>query len=337
MMRSNLAAAAHSAAPRRHNVPAVFVLFAAAGILHANFDPAPVGASRHLPAPARHLSSVAISQSAFARLPGSCPGRTSDHAETPPLVRTALADPPASSGVISGEHALLLNVLLLEKGAHDLARVPDYTATFSKQEAVDGILRDAEVIFLKLRHEPFSIYFKWIQGDVGREVLYVDGQNDGNMIVRLGGLKGRLLPAVKIDPLGERALAECRHPITDAGLLRLAERLANDRRRDLGRNGVRCRMDDDFLDDRPCYRFTVEIDSPAIDESHRKSVQFIDKELSLPVCLKFYGWPDASSNGVADLDEATLIECYRYTDIRLNQQLAESDFDRSNREYRFRR
>jgi hypothetical protein len=218
------------------------------------------------------------------------------------------AAPPAAAvtpGVLEGDYALLLNILLLEKGAHDLARVSDYTATFSKQEAVDGVMGDPQVMFLKLRHRPFSVYFKWLEGDVGRELLYVDGQNDGNMIVRLGGLN---------------------------------ERLANDRRKYCGRNGAHCRMDEQVLDDRTCYRFTLEFDSPAIHESYRRSVQFIDKELSLPVCIKNYGWPEASSDAAAaDLDEATLIECYRYTDIRLDQQLADADFDRGNREYRFRR
>ena len=43
--------------------------------------------------------------------------------------------------------------------------------------------------FVKVRHEPFSIYLKWLSGEVGREVLYVDGANDGEMFVRSGGWK----------------------------------------------------------------------------------------------------------------------------------------------------
>jgi hypothetical protein len=64
----------------------------------------------------------------------------------------------------------------------------------------------------------------------------------------------------------------------------------------------------------------------------------IDKELALPVNVATFGWPEPGESIPADrLDEATLIEHYRYSQIRVDTQLADGDFDRANREYSFRR
>ena len=97
------------------------------------------------------------------------------------------------------ERTLKAKIARLEKGRDYLQKVPDYTAQFTKQELVDGSLLDEQTIYLKCRHQPFSIYLRWLTGDTGREVLYVDGLNEGNMVVHAGGWKARL-PALTISP-----------------------------------------------------------------------------------------------------------------------------------------
>src|SRR5260370_4648324 len=130
----------------------------------------------------------------------------------------------------SSRVALQLHLTLLELGKRRLESIPDYTATFLKQERVNGEdLQDLQTIELKLRHEPFSVYMKWTEGgDVGRQVLYVDGHD---MLVRLGGKKGKLLPVIPLDPTGSRAMAESRHPATEMGLLHLIDVLLKYRKR----------------------------------------------------------------------------------------------------------
>ncbi|MBT6155112.1 MAG: DUF1571 domain-containing protein [Planctomycetaceae bacterium] len=244
-----------------------------------------------------------------------------------------------SNTLLEGRMALLMNLLLIERGHARLSAVPDYTAMFMKQERIGDELGEAQVIRIKLRHEPFSVYMKWLSRDKGRELVYVEGENNGKMLVHVGGWKARLLPTVKLDPHGKRAMEASRHPVTDAGLLEVARRCVAYRQRDLKAvSGVRCRMlDNQKFDDRDCYCFIIEYDRPELSEGYRKVVAHIDKEYSLPVSVKNYGWPKGNASLLAtELDAQTLVEVYSYSEIRLRSQLAEADFSRHNKAYRFR-
>ena len=159
--------------------------------------------------------------------------------------------------------------------------------------------------------------------------------------MKLGGFKGRLLPALKLDPSGSLALREARHPVTEIGLLNLTRLIIAERQQQLEQpqHNVRCRMSrDQQFDDRPCYLFVLEFDSPRSSPEYRKTVQYVDREYLLPVCMKNYTWSteESATDSVA-LDEETLIEHYSYSAIHLEKQLAEINFDRGNEGYRFRR
>jgi len=238
--------------------------------------------------------------------------------------------------------ALELHVAMLELGRKRMEAIPDYEAVFVRQERLEGgALLDLQTMELKLRHTPLSIYMKWIEGgDVGRELLYIDGENDNRMLVKLGGGK-KLLPAVKVDPEGTLAMAEARHPVTNAGIMNLCDKILAYRRRDLTtRSGVRWQLiPDQKFDSRPCHCFIVEYESPSVESLYRKSLTFVDQELSVPICLKTYGWPidDALKDDAHQLDEQTLLEYYAYTGLRIDRRLSEAAFDKSNSEYHFRR
>lgn len=239
--------------------------------------------------------------------------------------------------VLTGRWAMLFSVTLLQHGCEKFERVPDYTCTMYKQERIDGELREGNTMSLKLRHQPFSVYMKWLDGDKGRQIIYVDGQNDGNLLVQLGGVKGRLLGTLAIDPTGSQAMAESRYPITGAGLLHLARKVLEFRKQDLQRGtGVHCEMhDNQELNGRPCYLFVTTYDSPEFSETYRKATLYIDKELSMPVCVRNYTW--AKDANPETIDDETLIEFYSYSDIEIEKQLADADFDRGNETYRMRR
>ena len=49
------------------------------------------------------------------------------------------------------------------------------TAVFQKQERIDGALQPVNVMELKVRHRPLSVYMKWQQPDAGQEVIWRDG------------------------------------------------------------------------------------------------------------------------------------------------------------------
>jgi hypothetical protein len=237
--------------------------------------------------------------------------------------------------------AMLMNLALLEQGRKRLAECADYTCTFYKQERISGELSDGQSIDLKLRHRPFSVYMKWESGDKGREALFVEGADDNRMTVHPGGWKARLIPALKIDPEGSMAMSEARHPVTMLGLIKLCDEITVRRKRDLAnRHPVRCRLlDNEVVNDRPCFCFVSTYLDPKCSEEYRKSIQYVDKEWLLPICVKNYAWPEAKQKFADDsaLDEATLIEHYAYTELQFNQQLAGKDFDRTNEAYGFRR
>ncbi|MEZ5942078.1 MAG: DUF1571 domain-containing protein [Planctomycetaceae bacterium] len=242
---------------------------------------------------------------------------------------------PSESLHLSGHWGLKLNTEMLRRGCLEFANVESYTATFTKQERIGGVMSDAQVIDLKVRQAPFSVYMKWLTGDSGRQLIYVDGQNEGNLLVQPGGIRGRLTGVLTLDPEGTLAMAECRYPVTKAGLVKLAETIISHEVADLGcSGGYRCELrDGEEFDGRPCYLFICEYDQEHNPE-YRKSVMHIDKELSLPICVRNYTW------GVdipqEKLDEETLVEYYAFTDLEVNQALTDEVFDPTNPEYHLR-
>lgn len=247
------------------------------------------------------------------------------------------------SAIHTSRLALQLHIALLEAGKHRLTEYPDYTATFLKQERVDGDdLQELQTIEFKMRHKPFSVYMKWIEGgDVGRQALFVEGQYDDKLQVKLGGKKGTLLPVVKLDPTGAMAMKESRYPVTEMGILQLTELLLKYRYRDLGlKQGVRWEIiQDQKFCDQPCDCLVVEYASREIDPVYRRAITYLDKQTSFPVCVRNFGWPSEGVDATDPkaLDEATLIEYYGYTDIQLEHRLSDADFDKGNSDYKFRR
>jgi hypothetical protein len=241
----------------------------------------------------------------------------------------------ASTHSPSTRLSLFVNVAMLEKAEAVLAGLPGYTATFSKQEVVADELTDEQVMQVKIRHEPFSVYMKWVTGHKGRQLLYVKGQNANRMLVKLGGWKKKL-PALKLDPSGSMAMKESRYPITKAGLLELVRESLAIRRGDLARSeGIRCRLiENQEFDGRPCYGFVVEYSDPKVSKRYRKTEMLIDCQLGVPVVVRNFSWPTTAAS-VADLDADTLVECYTYRNIKFQREVARGDFDRGNKAYRF--
>jgi len=230
---------------------------------------------------------------------------------------------------------------LLKAGRERFSHMPGYTATLIKQERIGSALLDETSLGIKVRHQPFSAYMKWQSGDdTGKEVLYVDGDNESQLLVRLGGLKGRILPAFKVDPFGSLALRQSRYPITKLGILALADTLIERRELEI-REGIVPRVErkaDADCDGRPCALYVFEDPDAERSPVYRKSVQYIDRQWNVPLRVANYTWaePGQHLEGAA-LDEATLIEYYMYSQIDADVRLSDGDFDRSNAEYRFHR
>lgn len=223
--------------------------------------------------------------------------------------------------VAQGRIALLMNTLMLEKARTRVASFSGYKVMFHKHERIDGTLQDPQTIAMDIRHKPFSVYMKWKTGDKGRQLLFVPEQNNGKAIVRFGGIKGRLIPPVKIDPDGSRAMSESRYPITKAGMLPVIDAVIAYRKDDLAkRTGLVCTMyDDEVVNDRKVYSFRIEYPSNAVSEQYRVAVSYLDQETLLPVRLCNYTWAvDVEDLTPEELDEQTLIEDYAFTDLEVS-------------------
>ncbi|MEX2286096.1 MAG: DUF1571 domain-containing protein [Planctomycetaceae bacterium] len=310
-----------------HNIVAVLISAVAFGLLEINFDPLPVSID---------AAETAIDLNRFTQVAS-------------PMLMAGLIGQPAQAYSGSSARSVDLepveenndralaqrNVRMLEEAVTYLQGVSDYTATFYKRELVNGSMGEGQVMHLKLRHQPFSVYMKWIVGDKGRELLYVDGENDGNMLVKVGGIRGRLLPCIKLDPNGSMALRESRHPVTDVGLLKLTSMLLEHRRQELAapEYQIRCRyLPNQRVDGCECCCFIFDFATPNVRPPYRRSVQFFEAQHFIPVRVMNYGWEAG-----AEPDEQALLEQYGYSDIRVNQRLADADFDRTNAKYSLRR
>ena len=238
---------------------------------------------------------------------------------------------------LQGQVALMLQVAMLKEAVAKLDEVDNYTCTFDKQELVDGALSGLQQQFIKIRHQPFSVYFKVEKGDVGREILYPVGPEDGRMIVKLPTLGGRL-PAIKLDPNSSRAMSESRYPITMAGIKELTKMTLEIRQGDLklGNQIQTLLRDDRSFDNRPVYCYEMTYSSPKANKTYRKCVLYIDKQLMVPIYVKNHTWAgEVRDSDLNNLDDTTLIEYYAFRDIKLNAGLQAMDFDVSNKEYPF--
>ena len=122
--------------------------------LHLESSPTPAGADV-----ARRISSkqafVIVAQKPESAQPTQ-PKETSQ-VEQSPLERA--------------EKELVSKIQLIEKGVEYLAKMPDYTAQFVKQELVNGDLLDEQEMEMKVRHAPSPLMAprlrSWLAFDMG--------------------------------------------------------------------------------------------------------------------------------------------------------------------------
>ena len=203
-----------------------------------------------------------------------------------------------------------------------------------------GKVTAEEHVHLKLRHEPFSTYMKWLTARKGRELLYVDERDNDRLLVyspkaRRFGLSGTLSLATD----GRLVKKERRYPITKFGMLVLAERLravlTTDLDGEIGKSTCELISDCRF-DGRPANLYILEHDRPQLNTLYRKAIIHMDREWMIPVAMTAYTWPPDGCKS-DDVDKVTFIERYEYSNIDFESPPNDIDFDSTNPAYRFRR
>lgn len=327
---------------KKANGLAGMIAFSALGLLYFEAPPVPAGSGspRLLGVKSRaiqlHSGSSASASSRPAEPTSTTPVQVASLSDIP-----AAASGPETTAAVSHDpvhQVLQAKVDMLEAGRRFLTESPDYTAVFSKQELVGNELLEMQDIYLKCRHAPFSVYLRWLSGDEGREVLYVEGANEGKMVVHGGGWKARL-PSLTISPDSSLAMQESRYPVTKAGILGTVDIMLACHYEDLAQKRLAAcqQMADEEFDGRMCAAYLVEYRDAKSSPVYRKSITLIDKEWKVPLYTRNFGWPSAHETATGEeLDEATLIEFYTFTEVAFRQQLASADFERGNEEYLFK-
>jgi hypothetical protein len=248
---------------------------------------------------------------------------------------------PTPSGPVEvpADHPLRPVITMATEGYHRIHReIRDYTCILVRRERVEGRLRPPEFIYAKVRHRqvdgeqvvvPFSLYLKFLKPSSvkGREVLYVEGRNGGEMFARRGGTRFAFV-TTRLRPDSELAMRGNRYPVTQFGIENLVRRLIVSARNDLD---TQCRVDmlpDAKINDRSASAILVTHRTPQENPEFYQARIFVDKELELPVHFEAYDWPESPEK------EPELIEQYSYTQLQLNRGLTDADFSENNPQYR---
>jgi len=125
------------------------------------------------------------------------------------------------------EHPLMPALRWAYSGIGNIEKLQDYSAKLAKRERIGGKLLDYEYMFIKVRHQPFSVYMLFLGPPElkGQEVLYVQGTNDDKMWAHGVGLQKTMFGTVAIKPDGPIAMRNQRYPLTELGILNMTRRL----------------------------------------------------------------------------------------------------------------
>lgn len=266
----------------------------------------------------------------------------SETAMPPAIVKGGITDLLNEHPIETAAHPLDPLLLIAERGLESArSTLRDYTATLERQERVGEQLMPVETIRLKIRQ---GLSAEANQGTAvaraiytrheapaslrGQEAIYIEGENDGNIVAHTTGLLN--VRRFYLPPDGFLAMRGNRYPMTEAGFEVLIQRMLERGRRDRDFGLCEVRVDRNAtINGRSCSMF--EIVHPVQEGPYDFHIAriAIDDELNLPIHYEAYRWPSEAGG------KPELLERYTYTDIIINPGLPAETFDPTNPEYDF--
>jgi outer membrane lipoprotein-sorting protein len=241
----------------------------------------------------------------------------------PPQGEAAAAQPHPLEPALQMAYAAMTNIR---------NNVKDYSCTLVKRERIGGKLNEQEFMFLKIRHEPFSVYLYYLGPDRirGQEAIYVAGRNNGNLLGHGVGIR-KIAGTVPLLPTGAMAMQGQRYPITEIGMFNLTRRLVQVAEADkrFGECEVKF-FKNAKINNRSVTCIQVMHPVPRKNFLFHLARVWVDDELNLPVRYESYDWP------LRPGEKPPLLEEYTYTDIKLNNNFTDMDFSETNPKYNFR-
>ncbi len=251
---------------------------------------------------------------------------------------TILASLPAKGPDSVGARPADSRSSLIERAKREMAAcreryraTRDYTCVFHKRERIDGRLVEPHVMTMRVRTEPFGLYFRFVNPDAGREAIYQPAKHNGKIVYHDVGLGRLLAGTLLLDPRGTLAMEDNRHPISDAGIGNLIDTLVErwDAELDPAESVVEIHPHAK-VGDRACTLIETIHPAPGPFTFHKVKV-YIDREHGLPIRFEGYGWPKSAGG------EAELVEEYTYAELKTDVGLSDLDFDAANPRYAFGR
>jgi len=262
-----------------------------------------------------------------------------------PVYRVSKADVPVAP---AAERHPLDPALDMARDALGLIQrdIADYTATIVKRERIKQVLGEYEFMEAKIRNRkivngkmevPLSVYLKFVKpaSVQGREVVWVEGKNNNKLRAHEGGLKGKLLPTVWLDPDSALAMHGNLHPIYDIGVENLVTKLID--RGEKEKKYGECEVTftpGAKINGRVCtvLRVVHPIQRPHF-EFHKAEI-FIDDQMKIPVRYAAFYWPLKPGD-----TELPVLEEYTYLNMKVGPTgapiLQDADFDSENPNYNF--
>lgn len=235
---------------------------------------------------------------------------------------------------LPGEHPLMPALRIAKESLTTIDQsIRDYTAIMYKQERIDGELLPREVAYIKVRHQPFSVYMFFLAPNKGRECMYVEGPNgtNGKLLARDCGFR-RKLGVFELDPNGRLAMKDQKYPITKLGVKALTSELVTVASNDVQFGEctvqhVQTELGPKTGPKRPVT--LLEVTHPVARTNFRfhKARVYIDNELRIPIRYEAYLWPENPG------EAPPLEETYTYMNVKVNNGFTDADFDRENPEY----
>lgn len=220
-----------------------------------------------------------------------------------------------------------------ESSLKALEQVADYSCELIKRERIGGQLSARERLSVKLRHEPYSVYVRYLSPERirGQEAIYVHGLNENHILAHPNGLKGRFVPMVKLDPLGKLAMEGNRYPITELGVKHMAECWLKEVRHDVQFTHCDAKtMPGAKLDGKVCTCLELKRRQRQHDMPYQLTRLYIDPETQFPLRYEAYEWSQLPDG------QPELAEEYTYRDLQPNRRFEPLAFDVQNPEYGFR-
>ena len=230
--------------------------------------------------------------------------------------------------VVSPEHPLTAALRHAKTCLEKAEAMKGYECQFAKKEVV-GSETISQTLKMKIRQEPFSVYMLFQDPHEGREVIFVDGKNNGNLLVHESGFAS-LIGTLELAPDSSQVMAENRYPITKAGMAKMVETIIEqwEEETKYGETEVKY-FEDAKVGDAKCRVIESTHPQPRKQFKFHMTRMWIDEKTGLAVRVQQFGFSKKKDA------KPPVIEDYTFSAIKPEVRLTDRDFDTDNPSYNY--